>query len=216
MDGNARWAAAHGRTKAEGHNKGAQNAEDILPHALDLGVKYLTLYAFSSENWQRPIKEVSILIGLLNNYLNNESDFLKKHEIKLQVIGDLNRLPSPLVRKINKSIEATKNHTKMTVTIAFSYGARAEIVNACQKAIDSGLKKVSEDNFKDFLYDPNMPDVDILIRTGGLHRISNFLLWQSSYAEIYFIDTFWPDFNKKDLADIIEDYSKRTRSFGAR
>jgi undecaprenyl diphosphate synthase len=216
MDGNARWATLNGKTKAEGHSVGAQNAEEIIPHALELGVKYLTLYAFSSENWRRPIKEVSILIGLLNKYLNSKTDFLKKHEIRLQVIGNLSKLPAALVAKINKSTEDTRNNTKMTVTIAFSYGARAEIANACQKAIDSGVKEITEDNFKNFLYDPAMPDVDILIRTGGLHRISNFLLWQASYAEIYFLDKFWPDFNKEDLAKTIEDYSKRTRSFGAR
>lgn len=216
MDGNARWAAEQGLAKSVGHSKGADNAKSILPHALDLGIKYLTLYAFSSENWQRPVKEVSLLISLLNNYVKNETKLLSKHQIRLKVIGDLSKLPAALVKKINDSTEATKNNTKMTVTIAFSYGAREEIANACQKVIDSGIKKITEDNFKDFLYDPDMPDVDILIRTGGLHRISNFLLWQASYAEIYFLDKFWPDFSKEDLAKTIEDYSKRTRTFGTR
>lgn len=216
MDGNARWAAKHGKAKADGHAAGAENAKKILPHALNLGVKYLTLYTFSSENWQRPVKEVSMLIKLLKNYLHNETKILKDKQIKFQVIGDLSKLPSALVKKINESTEATKNNTKMTVTIAFSYGSRAEIANACQAAIDSGITTITEDNFKNFLYDPKMPDVDVLIRTGGCHRISNFLLWQASYAELYFLDTLWPDFGKKDLADTIEDYSKRTRYFGAR
>ena len=216
MDGNARWATKHGKAKSDGHNAGAENAKKILPHALKLGVKYLTFYAFSSENWQRPVKEVSTLLNLLKNYVKNETKILKEQQIKFQVIGDLSKLPSPLVKKIKESTEATKNNTKMIVTIAFSYGARAEIANACQAAIDSGVKKITEDNFKNFLYDPEMPDVDVLIRTGGCHRISNFLLWQASYAEIYFLDILWPDFGEKDLANTIEDYSKRTRYFGAR
>lgn len=216
MDGNARWAAKNGKTKSEGHNIGAENAKKVLQHVLDLNIKYLTLYAFSSENWQRPVKEVSMLINLLNQYVKGETKLLQKHQIKLQVIGDLSKLPSSIVKKIEKTMDATKNNTNMTVNIAFSYGAREEIANACQKAIDSGVKKITENNFKDFLYDPEMPDVDILIRTSGVHRISNFLLWQISYAEIYFLDKFWPDFNKEDLNEIIENYSKRKRNFGTR
>lgn len=216
MDGNARWAAKNGKTKSEGHNIGAKNAKKVLQHVLDLNIKYLTLYAFSSENWQRPVKEVSMLINLLNQYVKGETKLLQKHQIKLQVIGDLSKLPSSIVKKIEKTMDATKNNTNMTVNIAFSYGAREEIANACQKAIDSGVKKITENNFKDFLYDPEMPDVDILIRTSGVHRISNFLLWQISYAEIYFLDKFWPDFNKEDLNEIIENYSKRKRNFGTR
>lgn len=216
MDGNARWATKNGKTKSEGHNIGAENAKKILQHALKLDVKYLTLYAFSSENWQRPVKEVSMLISLLNHYVRSETELLQKHQIKLQVIGDLSKLPSSLVKKIEEAMEATKNNTRMTVNIAFSYGAREEIANACQKAIDSNIKKITEKNFKEFLYDSEMPDVDILVRTGGTHRISNFLLWQISYAEIYFLDKFWPDFNEEDLNQIIENYSQRTRSFGTR
>lgn len=216
MDGNARWAAQNGKTKSEGHNVGAENAKKILQHALKLNIKYLTLYAFSSENWKRPVKEVSMLISLLNHYVRSETELLQKHQIKLQVIGDLGKLPSPLVNKIEEVMEATKNNTKMTVNIAFSYGAREEIAYACQKAINSGAEKITEDNFKEFLYDPKMPDVDTLVRTGGTHRISNFLLWQISYAEIYFLDKFWPDFNEEDLNQIIENYSQRTRNFGTR
>ena len=216
MDGNARWATKHGKTKAEGHTAGAENAKKILPHALKLGVKHLTFYTFSSENWQRPAQEVSTIMNLLKNHLKTDTKLLEEQQIKLQVIGDLSKLPSLMVKKIKAATEATKNNAKMTVTIAFSYGARAEIANACQAAIDSGIKKITEDNFKNFLYDPEMPDVDILIRTGGCHRISNFLLWQASYAEIYFLDRLWPDFDEKDLTKTIEDYSKRTRYFGAR
>lgn len=216
MDGNARWGTKNGKTKSEGHNLGAKNAKRIIKHGLKLDIKYLTLYAFSSENWQRPAKEVSMLVNLLSHYVKNETELLKKHQIKLQVIGDLSKLPSSLVEKIEESMSITKDNTKMTVSIAFSYGAREEITKACQKAIESGIKEVTRESFRKFLYDPNMPDVDILVRTGGTHRLSNFLLWQISYAEIYFLDMFWPDFNEENLDQIIENYSKRTRNFGAR
>lgn len=216
MDGNARWAKQNGKTKDKGHKKGAEVAKLILPHAVKLGIKYLTLYAFSSENWQRPATEVSLLLKLLSKYVKNETEILRKHQIKLKVIGNLGKLSPILQEQINSAIDLTKNHSKMTVTIAFGYGSRDEIVNACQKAIDSGVKIINEDIFQTFLYDPEMPDVDLLIRPSGVYRISNFLLWQSAYAELYFLDKFWPDFNDKDLADAIEDYSKRKRHFGRR
>jgi len=216
MDGNARWASENKKTKAQGHKKGADTAKAMLPYTSKLGIKYLTLYAFSSENWQRPASEVSILIDLLSHYVKNEIKTLRDYEIKLKVIGDLSKLSSNLQKKINDAVEATKHHSKMTVTIAFGYGSRNEIVNACQQAIDSGLKKITETDFQKFLYDPQMPDVDLLIRPGGAHRISNFLLWQAAYAELYFLDKFWPDFNEDDLKLALENYSKRKRNFGGR
>lgn len=216
MDGNARWASKHGKAKSHGHHLGAKNATKILRHAMKLNIKHLTFYAFSSENWQRPATEVAILVSLLNHYVRNETEILKRHQIKLQIIGDLKKLPYSLIQDIKNSMQMTQNNTQMTVNIAFSYGGREEITHACQKAIDSGITQVSEKNFKHFLYDPNMPDVDILIRTGGTHRISNFLLWHISYAEIYFLDKLWPDFNEEDLNQIINNYSQRVRNFGAR
>lgn len=216
MDGNARWATQNGKTRSEGHSVGAQNAKKILQHALKLSIQYLTLYAFSSENWTRPDREVSMLLSILNHYIRNEANFLQKHHIKLQVIGDLTRLPRSLMQKITEITGATKNNKKITVTIAFSYGAREEIANACQKAINLGVKKITEKNFKEFLYDPKMPNVDALVRTSGTHRVSNFLLWQISYAEIYFLDKFWPDFNEEDLNYIMDNYSKKIRNFGSR
>ncbi len=216
MDGNARWAKSLGKTKAEGHKKGAETAKTLLPAASKLGIKYLTLYAFSSENWQRPADEVSILINLLSYYVKSETKILNENGIKLKVIGNLDKLSTNLQEKIAKAVEATKDNNKMTATIAFGYGSRDEILQACQKAIDSGVQNITEEHFKGFLYDPEMPDVDLLIRPSGLYRISNFLLWQIAYAELYFSDKFWPDFNEQDLQTAITEYSNRTRSFGGR
>ncbi|MDA9163565.1 polyprenyl diphosphate synthase [Rickettsiaceae bacterium] len=216
MDGNARWAEAHGKTKAEGHKKGAETAKTLLPAAAKMGIKYLTLYAFSSENWQRPADEVSILINLLSYYVKNETKILNENGIKLKVIGNLDKLSTNLQEKIAKAVDATKDNNKMTATIAFGYGGRDEILQACQKALDSDVQNITEEQFKSFLYDPEMPDVDLLIRPSGLYRISNFLLWQIAYAELYFSEKFWPDFNEQELQAAITDYSNRTRSFGGR
>jgi undecaprenyl diphosphate synthase len=216
MDGNARWAAKNGHTKAFGHKQGAEAAKNLVKNASALGIEYVTLYAFSSENWTRPESEISMLLDLLGYYIKNEIKNFEKNQIRLKVIGDLNKLSQSLQEKINETIEATKNYSKLTLTIAFSYGSRDEILQACQKAIDSGAKKITEENFKNFLYDPEMPDVDLLIRTSGVYRISNFLLWQAAYAELYFTDKFWPDFDKEDLLQAIENYSKRKRNFGGR
>lgn len=216
MDGNARWAAQNGHTKAFGHKQGAEAAKDLVKNAVELGIEHLTIYAFSSENWTRPESEISVLLDLLGYYIKNEIKSFEKNQIRLKVIGDLSKLSEGLQQKINETIEATKNYSKLTLTIAFSYGSRDEILRACQKAIDSGAQQITEDNFKNFLYDPEMPDVDLLIRTSGVYRISNFLLWQAAYAELYFMDKFWPDFNKADLIQAIENYSKRKRNFGGR
>ncbi len=216
MDGNARWAKQHGQTKAQGHQKGAEAAKSLIQHAAELEIKYLTLYAFSSENWNRPASEISVLLDLLSHYVKREIKTLTQHQVRLKIIGDLSKLSTNLQKKINDTIEATKHHSKITITIAFSYGSRNEILSACQKAMDSGIKTTTENDFKQFLYDPEMPDVDLLIRTSGVYRISNFLLWQAAYAELYFTDKFWPDFNKEDLEQALKDYTKRTRNFGGR
>jgi undecaprenyl diphosphate synthase len=216
MDGNARWAKLHEKSKADGHKKGAEVAKSLMPHLSWLGIKYLTLYTFSSENWQRPAEEVSILINLLSHYVLHETKILTKYGIKLKVIGHLEKLAPSLQQKIKAAVESTKNNSEATVCIAFSYGSRAEIVDAFTKAIDSGITKITEDNFRNFLYDPEMPDVDLLIRTGNDYRISNFLLWQLAYAELYFLDKFWPEFDVSDLEKSIENYSTRQRNFGGR
>ncbi|RTK92442.1 MAG: di-trans,poly-cis-decaprenylcistransferase [Rickettsiales bacterium] len=216
MDGNARWAKISGKTKAQGHKKGAQVARSLLPHLTRLNIKYLTLYAFSSENWQRPEEEISTLINLLSFYILNQTKILNKYGIKLKIIGNLEKLSSSLQQKIQKSIDDTKHNESVTLCIAFSYGSRFEIINAVQKIIDSDIKQINVDSFKNFLYDATMPDVDLLIRTSGVYRISNFLLWQLAYAELYFTEKYWPDFTINDLEDAINDYSNRQRNFGGR
>jgi len=216
MDGNARWAASGNLSKAEGHKKGAEVAKELILQSLELNIPYITLYTFSSENWQRPKDEVSLLMKLLNYYVENEIKTLHKHQIRLKIVGNLDKINSELKNKILHAVELTKHNDKMTVCLAFSYGSREEIAQACQKIVNSGIKQISEEIVSQFLYDKEMPDVDLYIRTGGFFRMSNFLLWQAAYAELYFIDKFWPDFSIDDLKLAIEDYSKRTRNFGGR
>ena len=216
MDGNNRWATANGLTKAEGYKQGANTAKKLTPEIMELGISYLTLYAFSSENWKRPEDEILLLMGLLSYFIENEVDMLHKHKIRLKVIGNLNKISNDFKKKIDKIIKSTEDYDKMTVCIALSYGSKAEIVNACQQVIHSGEKEISEEIFSRFLYDKDMPDVDLMIRPGGVYRISNFLLWQSAYAELWFTDKFWPALTIEDIKEAIEDYRQRKRYFGGR
>ncbi len=216
MDGNARCAAVNNLPRSAGHQKGAQTAKELISKLIDLGIPYITLYAFSSENWKRPEDEVSLIMKLLSYYVESELKSIHKYNIRLKVIGDFSKLSDRLKSKINHATELTANNDKMTLCIALGYGSRAEIVSACQQIVDSGIKKISEEVFRSFLYDPDMPDVDLLIRPSGVYRISNFLLWQCAYAELYFTDKFWPDFTINDIKEAIKDYSKRTRNFGRR
>ncbi len=216
MDGNSRWAELNNLSKAEGHKKGAEVAKSLIQHIPRLGIEYLTLYTFSSENWSRPLSEVSILIELLSHYVLNEVKLLNQNNLKLKVIGNLEKLSTDLQGKIQKAINDTSQNSAATICIAFSYGGREEIINACRRAMEAGGDKITEDNFKKFLYDPSMPDVDLLIRTANTHRISNFLLWQVAYAELYFCDKYWPEFDASDLEKSIENYRSRQRNFGGR
>lgn len=216
MDGNARWAKENGKTKAMGHKAGAEAAGKITKLACDFGISYLTLYAFSSENWQRPKTEVSILMDLLLHYVKNEIKSIHDKGIRLVIIGNLAKLTPDLQQEISKAMELTRNNSNMTLAIAISYGSREEIISACQKMIDNNIKKVDEDTFARCLYAPDMPDVDLLIRTSGACRISNFLLWQSAYAELLFINKYWPEFSEEDLQSAINDFSIRKRNFGKR
>ena len=216
MDGNARWAKQHNLPKHEGHRIGANKIRELLPEFLKFGIPYITLYTFSSENWQRSATEVSFLIKLLSTYLKNELNNLHKNGVKIKVIGRLNLLSNSLQEQINNAIELTKNNNKITLCIAFSYGSRQEITDACQKIIASGKKEIYEQDLQNAFYDSEMPDVDLLIRPGGVFRISNFLLWQAAYAELYFSPKYWPDFNKGDIIEAINDYLKRKRTFGKR
>ncbi len=217
MDGNARWASEKGLSKSEGHRAGANIIKKLLPYFIELNIPYVTLYTFSSENWRRSKTEVTFLLKLLRYYLKNETTLLHQNGIKIKVVGRLDMLDNILQKQIYDAIELTKhNNNKITLCIAFSYGGRAEIVDACQKIINSNKTEISEYEFSNYLYDPGMPDVDLLIRTGGVCRISNFLLWQSAYAELYFLSKYWPDFNKQDILEVLNNYSKRKRTFGAR
>lgn len=216
MDGNVRWAAANGRKSYDGHKCGAENIKKLLPVIIDYKIPYITLYAFSSENWDRPQKEVSFLVHLLDNYLCNEIDKFNKDGIKLKIIGDTSRLHNRIKQNISNAIELTQNNDKLTLSIAFGYGGRIEIVDACNKIIKSKLPSISIETFNKYLYDPNMPDVDLLIRTGNVFRISNFLLWQCAYAELFFSTKYWPDFSADDLVIILSEYSNRKRTFGIR
>jgi undecaprenyl diphosphate synthase len=216
MDGNARWASSNNLPKSVGHQRGAETAKKLMPDIIKLGIDYLTLYAFSSENWQRPEDEVSWIMKLLSYYVENEVKTLHKNNIKLKIIGNLEKLNDSLKEKVIAATKLTENNDKMTVCIAIGYGGRAEIVDACQKIINSGIKQISQEDFRNFLYDPTMPDVDLLIRPSGVYRISNFLLWQVAYAELFFTDKFWPDFSINDIKEAVDNYSTRKRNFGGR
>ncbi len=220
MDGNGRWAQEQNLPRVQGHAKGADTVDDIVEASLDLGVKFLTLYAFSIENWNRPDSEVAFLMSFLGDYLDRQKPIMMERGIRFGVIGRTHLLSDSLQNKINEITEQTKDHTNLTLTIALSYGARAEIVDAakriCVDVQNSRIEvdSINEELFSNYLYNPSLPDPDLLIRTSGEERISNFLLWQISYSELYFIEKYWPDFNKEDYAAAIKCYSERQRRFG--
>jgi undecaprenyl diphosphate synthase len=216
MDGNSRWASLMNLPRSEGHKKGAQVVKTLIPVALKHEIKYLSLYAFSSENWGRSKQEVSFLFNLFWEYLRKESGTLKKHGVHLKVIGNFDKLPLRLKLLIKKiqNIQCT-NH-KMTLCLAISYGGRDEIIQACQKMIQLKVENINQENFKKFLYDPEMPDVDLFIRTSGTQRISNFLIWHGAYSEIYFSPKYWPDFEENDLIEAIKYFNGVKRTFGIR
>lgn len=213
MDGNGRWAQKRGLPRIKGHEKGAEVVREITTYcANNPEIDVLTLYAFSTENWKRPKMEVDFLMRLLDNWLKNELQTYKKENVKFEVIGDISRFSKKLQERIAYTKEETKNNTKLTQVLALNYGGRDEIIRACERARKSGIK-VDEENFEDF-FDAKIGDVDILIRTGGEKRISNFLLWRIAYAELFFTDTFWPDFTSDELEKIIDEFKKRERRFG--
>ena len=224
MDGNRRWAKKHNHQLITAYKKGLETARDMVNAAIEFNISHITLYAFSSENWNRPKAEVVLILELLANYLAKVLDFLHEHQIKLNVIGNTSQLPEKIRLLIDKNVTATKNYNQLNLNLAISYGGRAEIVYACKRAIENRMQytkdKATKDqeitvkSFGEFLYNKDMPDVDLLIRTSGVHRISNFLLWHIHYAEIYFSDILWPDFNKDHFMEAISDYSQRKRNFG--
>ena len=220
MDGNGRWAKQKGMLSAFGHENGTKAVRTTVETCAKLGIENLTLYAFSTENWNRPKLEVDTLMKLLINSLKNELKTLTENNIKLNTIGNFEKLPASAQKELSQVISKTKDNTRMTLTLALSYGSREEIVSAI-KSISSIVKNniisidaIDESIINQHLYTQNLPDVDLLIRTSGEHRISNFLLWQIAYAELYFTDVLWPDFREKDLYEAIISYQKRERRFG--
>lgn len=218
MDGNGRWATERGKPRSYGHQAGVETVRRITSECTRLGVKYLTLYTFSTENWNRPETEIAALMGLVLSSL--EDEIFMKNNVRFKVIGDIERLPVEVQRKLQETIDHTAGNTAMTMVVALSYSARWEITKAMKdivkKALDGQLSvdDITEDTVSQSLTTASIPDPDLLIRTGGELRISNYLLWQIAYSELYFCDTFWPDFNEADLHKAIADYQHRQRRFG--
>jgi undecaprenyl diphosphate synthase len=220
MDGNGRWAKQKGFMRAFGHENGTKSVRTTVETCAKLGIKNLTLYAFSTENWNRPKLEVDTLMKLLVNSLKTELKTLQENNIKLNSIGNLDKLPKAIHKELTEVINLTKNNTQMTLTLALSYGSREELLNVVKNISDKvknniiSIDSIDESIINQHLYTHNLPDVDLLIRTSGEHRISNFLLWQIAYAELYFVDVLWPDFKENDLYEAIISYQKRERRFG--
>jgi len=218
MDGNGRWAEGKGKFRVFGHQYGVKSVKEAVETAAEIGIKYLTLYAFSTENWNRSEREVNALMTLLISTISKETKTLMKNDICLNTIGKLSQLPKKCKQELEQAVEKTKNNKRMTLILALSYSGRWEIVNAVNKIIHDSknnlTKEITEDTFQQYLNTKGVPDPELLIRTSGEHRISNFLLWQIAYSELYFTDTLWPDFRKEDLIKAIIDYQKRERRFG--
>ena len=220
MDGNGRWAKEKGRLRVFGHENGTKSVRTTVECCAELGIKNLTLYAFSTENWNRPKLEVKTLMQLLISSLKKEMSTMQKNSIRLNAIGNLEHLPTRVRKELLHVIDETKNNSQMTLTLALSYGSRDELVNAtkqiCEKVKNNiiSVESIDEPLINQHLYTQNLPDVDLLIRTSGEKRISNFLLWQIAYAELYFTDVYWPDFTNKNLYKAIINYQKRERRFG--
>lgn len=220
MDGNGRWAKQHGKPRIFGHRNGVRAVRAITEAAAELGVEYLTLYAFSTENWGRPHAEVNALMGLLVETMHNEIDTLMKNNIRLQAIGDISKLPDTTYRTLLKGMEQTQHNSRMTLVLALNYSARWEIIQAVQQIasdVQAGAiqpTEIDESFFTNALSTRGIPDPELLIRTSGETRLSNFLLWQSAYAELYFTPVMWPDFDKQHLYEAIVNYQNRERRFG--
>ncbi|MDD3519923.1 MAG: isoprenyl transferase [Actinomycetota bacterium] len=220
MDGNGRWATRKGLPRIAGHREGVKSLKCIVRLCADLGIRYVTAYAFSSENWKRPVSEVSGLMKLFYETLASELEDLNKNGVKIILLGDRGNIPEKVLKRFQEAEEITENNKKVILNIAFNYGARQEIINSVKKIcslLNEGSIKADEINekiFSDFLYTKDLPDPDLLIRTSGEYRISNFLLWQTAYSEFYFTRTLWPDFRENEFFKAISEYQKRNRRFG--
>ncbi len=216
MDGNGRWAKEKGKLRVEGHRKGAENIEKIIDYSIKLGVKYLTVYAFSTENWKRPEAEVKALMKLFAKYLDDKKEELRKQGVKLLVTGTEENIPNKLLKKIRDTEEYLSDCDQITFNIAFNYGGRKEIVDGINKILkeNRGNKEINEEEFKKYMYRPEIPDPELVIRTSGEFRVSNFLLWEIAYSEFYVTNVYWPDFDEREYDLAIASYNKRDRRFG--
>ena len=216
MDGNGRWAKEKGKMRVFGHNHGVKAVKDTVEGAVEYGIKFLTLFAFSTENWNRPRQEVNALMTLLISTINKETKTLMENNVKLTSIGDISKLPEKCQKELSEAIEITKNNKRMTLTLALSYSGKWEIINAVKEIIKNKIdaESITENIFEQYLSTKNVPEPELLIRTSGEHRISNFMLWQIAYSELYFTDKMWPDFRRTDLKEAIINYQKRDRRFG--
>ncbi|GAA0856024.1 polyprenyl diphosphate synthase [Aliiglaciecola litoralis] len=220
MDGNGRWAQKKGKIRTFGHKAGVESVRAAVRFARQNNIKSLTLFAFSSENWKRPAEEVGVLMDLFNFVLNSEAKKLNKNDVRLKIIGDTSRFDPKLVTKIQKAEQLTENNTALILNIAANYGGRWDIVNAAKQLVKSNLQagktidEIDEQDFHQFVSLADQPELDLLIRTGGEHRISNFLMWQCAYAELYFTDTLWPDFDEQAFQLAVDDFAERQRRFG--
>ncbi len=220
MDGNGRWAKKRGLPRAMGHRAGTEATHNIVEACGELGITYLTIYVFSAENWGRPQKEVNFLMELLVEMIHKEIQELNKNNVQLHAIGNLSKLPPKTLRELTNGIEETRTNTGLNLVLALSYGGRDEILTAAKSFAQESLSNPSlietltEESFRSYMFSAPFPDPELIIRTGGEKRISNFLLWQSAYAELFLTETLWPDFNKERLIEAIEDFNQRDRRFG--
>ncbi|RRD39371.1 di-trans,poly-cis-decaprenylcistransferase [Leptotrichia sp. OH3620_COT-345] len=214
MDGNGRWAKEKGKIRLEGHRQGAANLEKIIEHSMKIGIKYLTVYAFSTENWKRPEKEINGLMELFSKYLDGKKKNLKKQGIKLLITGSEENISEKLIKKIKETQKYLENCENMVFNIAFNYGGRKEITDAVNKILETGKKNITETEFREYLYRPDIPDPELIIRTSGEFRISNFLLWEIAYSEFYVTDVYWPDFTPEEYDKAIMSFSRRDRRYG--
>jgi undecaprenyl diphosphate synthase len=220
MDGNGRWARQRGWPRTRGHLQGAKAAKECVEACLELGIEYLTLYTFSTENWRRPKEEIDTLMGLLQKFLRDYTEDLQKRSVRLEAIGRLNEMPAGVQRQLRESIAATAGGERLTTILALNYSGRAEIVDAVKRIVEEvmagemEINQINAEIFAEHLYTHNWPDPDLFIRTSGEMRISNFLLWQLSYTEIYVTQKLWPDFSRDDLLEAVEEFGRRNRRYG--
>ena len=214
MDGNGRWATERKKPRTYGHRKAVANVTEVVQRCFELGVETVSLYAFSTENWKRPKEEVDALFDLLRKYFNRQIKKILKNGVRLTVMGDISALPEPVREDIVKSVESTKGKVGKTLNIGINYGGRAEIVRAANKLIEEGKSNITEEEFSKALYTGDLKDPDLIVRTGGEKRLSNFMLYQMAYSELYFSDKMWPDFHAEDVDEVFLEYGNRHRRFG--